>query len=381
MKYIFIKNGVVTIDEFIFSNKRADRLKRHLAFWGVYCLISFFANIEAHTKNDFFQFTIYKYSLINVACFFPSSIFFVYIFIYVLIPKFIKSKKYATFIAAAFAAAIFFFIADYFLSRLYFNIITPGLIKNDLLLSSVRAAYRFAIQNGLELCGCAVGIKLAKEWYLQQRENTLLGRQRTENKLKLLKSHLRPEFLFHSLKNLHKKIDQSADEAPEMVLHLSEIFSYILYDCEHEKTALNKELSAIQQLIIIEKMNKGNSLKINTTVNGNSDDKNIPPLLLFSVLQHIFMENQDTENYKRSIDINIDIQEQMLYAAVQINYESGNDTIKLKHPEVVTSLQQNLPAGYLEYEEENCSIIASIILFGCDAGYAMTPNSSVPEDY
>lgn len=379
--HIFIERCNVAANEFVFSNNRNTRIKRHLVFWGTYCVVSFYANIEVQNKNDFFNFDIYKYSFIAVVCFLPSSIFFVYLFIYVLIPRFIKSKKYATFMGVAFIVAILFFIADYFLSYIYFGIIAPGVSKDDLLLPSIQEAYKFGVQNGLALCGCAVGVKLAKEWYLQQKENTMLARRESKNKIKLLKSHLRPGFLFHSLRNLHKKIDQSAGEAPEMVLHLSEIFSYMLYDCEDEKVALNKELSAIQHLTVIEKMNNGNSLKINITVTGNSDDKDIPPLLLFSVLQHLLTDNAKIETDEKCIDINIDIHERVLYADIRLSNSKGDNAITLVHPEVFNNLQQNLPTGYLQYKKENLFITVTIILFRSDVSNILSNKPLAHQEY
>ncbi len=362
--FYLYKKAAVTTDEFIFSNKRADRLKRHAAFWGAYCLINFYAYFSPDSLKGFFEFSTYKHSFISLAFFLPSSIFLVYTFVYVLIPGYIKSKKYVTFICAAFLITIPWLIVDYFLARLYVTIAFKGLNNTDIFLLAKSLAYRAAIHGGLAFCGCAAGIKLAKEWYLQQKENTLLARREADSKIKLLKSHIRPEFLFHSLKNLYKKINRSANEAPLMVLYLSEIYSYILYDCDEEKVALEKELSAIQYLTAIEKINKGNSLKVNITVNGNIGDKYIPPLLLFSVFQRLFIENEGIKNNERRIDAVISIEKKILDLSLQLYTPGGSDMNSQENAKMITGLQESLPPGYLQYEEEeNNTITVRIILF------------------
>ncbi len=100
------------------------------------------------------------------------------------------------------------------------------------------------------------------------------------------------------MQNLQKKIDSCDENAAEIVLHLSEIYSYILYDSRDEFVALEKELSAIQHLV---ELIKENGSCINMQVRGNFTEKYIYPLALFSVLEHR-LYNSGKENISISID-------------------------------------------------------------------------------
>ena len=251
--------------------------------------------------------TAFENALLQVAIFLPTNIILVYIFIYLLFPKYILTKKYFVFAIGVLCTLMFCFILDFFLSHIFCYIEYPNLAGADLNLLCLRMAYGTAVFFGVDVAGCALGIKLSKKWYLQQKENAMLAKEEANNKTRLLKSQIKPEFIFRSLQNLQKKIDSADDNAAEMVLHLSEIYSYILYDCKDELVALEKEVSVIQHLFSIKELLDEKGPEIGICVNGDLSAKYIYPLSVFSVL-----ESRIYNDDNKIIDLDINVGDEIL---------------------------------------------------------------------
>ncbi|MEP6747849.1 MAG: histidine kinase [Bacteroidota bacterium] len=294
----------MTIQQFIFSNERKCRLARHLAFWGVYCLIAFYSEFNLDSLADLKIWKTYRWNLRIFVMFLPMSVFMVYVFIYVLIPRFILKKKYFTFIIAAFCTIAFCFAVDMvpgYIINFFFE--DPPAEPSMMHFIWFGLNYNHSLHKGISLAMAATCIKLTKGWYLQQIENNRLAAEEAANRIRLFKSQIHPRFLFHSLQSLYKKLKNNPDEAPELVIRLADIFSYILYDCNEEYVLLEKEIIAIQNFAITENMDKEIHTQIQINIQGDCDNKYIAPLALFSFLEKHVDERVKSEPFKLSIDI------------------------------------------------------------------------------
>lgn len=322
----------MTRKDFIFSKGNRERISRHLAFWSLFSIVLFLFtfNIENAVKESM-RLTIYENALLQVAIFLPTNILLVYIFIYLLIPKYILTKKYFVFAIGALCTLMFCFILDFFLSYLFFQIVNPNLTGADLRLECYRLAYGFSVFFEIGVAGCALAIKISKEWYLQQKENAMLVKEEANKKTRLLKSQMKPEFIFRSLQNLQKKIDSSDDNAAEMVLHLSEIYSYLLYDCKDELVALEKEVSVLQHLISIQELINENGPETSLCVNGDLNAKYIYPLSVFSVL-----ESRIYNDDKKIIKMYINVGDEIL----DLKFKFSNENITSARFDLVKDFRQ-----------------------------------------
>jgi hypothetical protein len=249
----------------------------------------------------------------------------VYIFIYVIIPKFIYTKKYFQFLIVSIATfSICFFINLIPGYLFHFDYPYPPSTEAGMRFLFFLIDYDSIIFKGIFLIGVVLFIKLTKGWYLQQIENTRLARQEAENRTRFFKSQMQPEFLFHSLDSLRKKISNQSDEASEMVLCLADIFSFILYDCDTVSILLKKELTAIQNLIAAENMNKEADTIIDISIQGNSENKYIAPLTLFSFINSQINKREGEKSIH--IDLSINETEVALIMRLKTFIESFSET-------------------------------------------------------
>lgn len=138
------------------------------------------------------------------------------------------------------------------------------------------------------LVGLTTIIKVVKDAYLNQQAYQQLAQERLEAELKFLKSQVNPHFFFNTLNNLYSLIMIDINLAQEIVLKLSSLMSYMLYETNRSLVPLQKEIEYLQNYIELERLRFGDELNITFQFNTNSQDYHIPPLLLLPFIENAF---------------------------------------------------------------------------------------------
>lgn len=117
-------------------------------------------------------------------------------------------------------------------------------------------------------------------------DRLILDKQQRENELRHLKAQLNPHFLFNTLNNLYGLSVIESKKLPGLMLKLSELLRYSLYDTGQDYVALEKELDYIGNYAELERIRLSDKTDIRFEVNGDCAYRYIAPLLLI-----IFVEN------------------------------------------------------------------------------------------
>jgi hypothetical protein len=176
-------------------------------------------------------------------------------------------------------------------------------------------------------CGLFVTIKMVKTWYIKQDEEMALIRENSNAELQLLKAQVHPHFLFNTLNNIYSFALNHSPKAPELVLKLSTMVRYMVYECKASHVSLEKELKMIGDYIGLEKVRYGNRLDIDVNISGDPDRQLIAPLLLIPFIENCFKHGTSRMISKSWISITVVIRTGKLYFCA-IN-------VKPEHPPVV----------------------------------------------
>ena len=274
--------------EFIFSNKPGKRLYRHFAFWLILILHFIIQNLMVGGPDEALKQRSFIDSTFNAFFFFPIYILSVYTFINWVLPRYLFRNRYILFFFWMACLLIFDFIASFYSGALYIHL-TSHVPFDKITFDSNK--YN-AVVNGLFLpvviLGVSGGIKLTKNWYLEQKENERLAKEKISRELQLLKTQLHPRFLFHSLHTVKKHIQSNSSLAANLILHLSDLLSYILYESDRQWVLLEKEIEVIKSYVDLEKKSSKDRLATEINVSGVTSGKYISPLLLLSSIENSF---------------------------------------------------------------------------------------------
>lgn len=234
----------------------------------------------------------------------PPDMVQVYLNLYVLIPFLLFKRKYILYFSVLLTcillqSALFIWLhRTYLLSGetafAYVMEFTPG---------------NFAIQslNIVSLLGLTTGIKFLKDWMIQEEQWRERERQHIETELNFLKSQIHPHFFFNTLNNLYSLTMRKSDQAPDVVLKLSDLMSYMLYESGAPTVPLEKEIVNLENYMDLEKLRFGRRLTVCFNKKGMMGPVRIPPLLLLAFVENGFKHGLKEQVGPVRIDLSLEV--------------------------------------------------------------------------
>jgi len=273
-----------------------DSRTHHALLW---LTLLFMLTLLGMGSNDFW-FTLCT-ELVNLIFY----MLIVYFNLLYLIPNYLTKKRFFTYAILLILSCI---------------IITPLQVLIDYFIFSSRPALQaqlIADQNYYFLltffiAGSSTLIKIIADWARHLRERQNLETQTMQSELKFLKSQINPHFLFNTLNNLYALTLKKSDLAPEIVLRLSEMMRYMLYECNEKRVLLSKEVNYIKNYLELERLRQGKSVDIHFEVSGDISDQKIAPLMFIPFLENSFkhgLSNQLTQGF---VDIRLMVDDQQV---------------------------------------------------------------------
>lgn len=123
-------------------------------------------------------------------------------------------------------------------------------------------------------------IKTFKGRFEEKHKIQMLQREKAVNELKFLKAQIQPHFLFNTLNNLYGLTLAKSDLAPKVVLKLSEILDFILYQSNEPKIEIGRELELLNAFIELESLRHGQRLRVRFHHDIEDETVTIAPLVL-----------------------------------------------------------------------------------------------------
>jgi two-component system, LytTR family, sensor histidine kinase AlgZ len=155
-------------------------------------------------------------------------------------------------------------------------------------------------------------IKFFKLWTIKQRDWLQAQQEKVTAELQLLKAQVHPHFLFNTLNNIYSFSLENSPKTSGLILKLSSLLSYMLYDCKAEEVRLEKEIEAMKNYIDLEKERYGNAIEISWSVEGNIKDKFISPLLILPFLENAFKHGISEQIEKPWLSVDISAKSEIL---------------------------------------------------------------------
>ncbi len=143
-------------------------------------------------------------------------------------------------------------------------------------------------------------IKLARDSFTQRQ-------QEKEAELKLLKAQLNPHFLFNTLNNLYGLSVIKSNKLPSLMLKLSDLLRYSLYETKESFVPLEKEIQYLENYIALEKIRLEEKSEITFTKSGRFTTKKIAPMLLIVFVENAFKHLGITKDKNSKVCITLEV--------------------------------------------------------------------------
>lgn len=244
----------------------------------------------------------YGRQLINMVMWVPAFILFGYPLVYGAIPHLLlKGRVWQFFLFVLFWGVVGLYIdAGY---RGYVLIPAQEAMGLDNILPRGPLAFCYLCMT--TSAASPMIIKFFKLWTTKQRDWVRAQQEKATAELQLLKAQVHPHFLFNTLNNIYSFSLDNSPKTPGLILKLSSLLSYMLYDCKTDEVRLEKEIDIMKNYIDLERERYGNKIDISWSVEGEIKDKLIAPLLLLPFLENAFKHGVSEQLEKPWLGVDI----------------------------------------------------------------------------
>lgn len=291
---------------FVFSSKY--RVWRHIVFWVVHIIL--FSLIYAGSLLP--QISFLGELLLTSTIWVVPYILYAYPIMYWCIPQYLLKQKYFQFALILIAWAVAGWFLNYLFRanvlnpfRDYINFLAPvGSAVGSPNLWSPGSYFNMNMMAGF----CCM-ITLFKYWLKKERDWMQSEKAKITAELQLLKAQVHPHFLFNTLNNIYSFSLESSPKTPELILKLSSLLRYMLYDCKAEQVLLEKEIQVMKNYIDLEKERYGNKIEISLNITGDLKDHYTSPLLLLPFLENAFKHGTSDQLEKPWLSMDLTVKQ------------------------------------------------------------------------
>jgi LytS/YehU family sensor histidine kinase len=201
---------------------------------------------------------------------------FFYLNMYVLIPKVLTKKSWVHYLLSI----ILCFVVIALASELINNILASQSFRP-------RPLY-FTMLNFFLVFGLSTALRLTSDRVKFERERKERENETLKSELSLLRSQVSPHFMFNVLNNLASLARKKSDQLESVIIQLSHLMRYMLYETGEKRVTLDKEIEYVKSYIDLQKLRFGSDVTVTFQVNVRDSDLPIEPMLLIPFVENSF---------------------------------------------------------------------------------------------
>jgi len=301
-------NGVLQI------KNRSLKVLFNLSMWIIFTLLFHYVSGVSKGSGNYYR--------LGKTIVILASVF--YLNYYVFIPRFLSKRKFKQYALAIFGTLIVIFVINYFTETFF---APPDHRLPPEFMSGKGPGHpefiperHFFINFGILVLSTisfavSTSIRGTSEWFKNENQLKEIENQKLMAELSYLKAQINPHFFFNTLNGIYALARQKSDKTPDVILKLSVIMRYIIYEANASKVLLTRELKHIDNYIELQKLRLTETVQVRYEVHGNPMNIMIEPLLFCVFVENAFKHGIDYSQ-KNTISVILDILEKELRLTV-----------------------------------------------------------------
>lgn len=257
------------------------RILLHAGFWTTTLIFAILGEVNGEKEvlnwKDVLHFSVHFIGFIAAT----------YINLYLLIPRFLVFRKYLQYFTLVFLLAATSTLITQLLQQFTSAYILHYEFEEDLVFLFFHISFY-----------CFFLMMLTSMFYFLRRKMSLqemgvklqeVEKQQVMSELKALKSQINPHFFFNTLNSIYSLSLENSPKTPEVVLKLSGLMRYVLYESSSDKVSLKKELEFVKNYIDLEKSRFEDSVNVQFEADEQKlANYQVAPLLFIPFIENAF---------------------------------------------------------------------------------------------
>jgi len=148
-----------------------------------------------------------------------------------------------------------------------------------------------------------------------------LKAEKAKTEISLLRAQINPHFFFNTLNNLYALTVKNSKQAPEVILKLSDMMRYTIYEGEKDMVKLQDEIEYLNNYIELHKIRYKKSVEITFDYTSVDTHLTIAPLLYIILLENAFKHGVETLAENAFIHINLNEDTDFIVFSIENNFD------------------------------------------------------------
>jgi two-component system sensor histidine kinase AlgZ len=153
-----------------------------------------------------------------------------------------------------------------------------------------------------------------------------LKNERNNAELMHLKSQVNPHFLFNTLNNLYGLALEKSDQTPGLILKLSDMLRYTIYQGKKDRVLLKDEINYLNDFIQLQQIRYHKPVNITFSHEIEESGLMISPLLLLILLENAYKHGVEKLTEEAFIIIKLEAKQQKMVFEIENNFDKGEQS-------------------------------------------------------
>jgi hypothetical protein len=296
----------------------------HLSFWFVYIVYDILLHYTwmGPTMAGTAEGTQLKMAVSTAFTLLPVKVIFVYFLTRMGIKNVLSDERHRMLglveIVLAYGLAVVIFRV------LFYFYVYPSIYLQaaNVPLLNARSIFIAVLEVGF-IGGLAFALKLFRLQAAARERERNLTKEKLETELKFLRNQTNPHFLFNTLNNIYALARKKSDETPEVVMKLSELLSFMLYESSKDTISIDEEIKMMQDYIDLQKIRFSDRLSVRFNRKIDDGSQRIAPLLLLPLVENAFKHGVSESRFNSFIHIDFFVEQGNLDFCIENTMEDG----------------------------------------------------------
>ncbi len=282
----------------LFQGRNLKFFLQHIFFWLISIVL--FTVVLIYTRGDFNFYSISLHMALNILMTVGFLAISVYINLLWLIPVFFNKRRFFLFFLLEVANILLFILLNYFVTFFFEGGKHPNFLT-EFIAEFILILLFLIVSTLLKVMRDSITLQDVE---LRMKE---VQRQKVESELRALKAQVNPHFFFNTLNSLYSLSLDKSDMAPELILKLSDLMRYVIYESNEDQVSIGKQLEFLQSYVYLERLRADETLKVEFEVTGENSDLRVAPLLYIAFIENAFKHGSKSRSDDPYIHIVFDL--------------------------------------------------------------------------
>lgn len=213
------------------------------------------------------------------------------------------------------------------------------------------------------MAGLIFGVEITRQKSLLKEQISLLKAEKLDQELSMLKAQINPHFLFNTLNNIYGMALKKADETPDVILQLSKVMRYNIYEATEKYISIDKDVENLKDFLQIQQI-RHRDLVIIFNEEMDHPSQEISPLILIQFVENAFKHGVSETLGQSFLHIDLKLNNGVLHYHIENSKEEkphGNST-KIGLKNIRRQLELLYPKHSLTVESTNDRYIVNLII-------------------